>query len=190
MNTAARILFPHAWFARTGLSWDSPTSGGPVSADTLPPVDAEDASGNAIWTPMGPLVNAQEAPTIGSRKEIWTGTPGRLQLKEEIATKDQSEVTLTCQELSELALQLIFGAEDLGLDTASGNKQFNPLEGSLLIAGYLKIQYYDHANNLVVAADRWGGLNVDGNYTADGDNIEYSFKHKVWYSANNSGVIS
>jgi len=189
MDPSPRILYPHAWFARIGESWTAPSAGGPVSANTKPPVDAADASSNLLYFSLGRLANATETPSIGTRKEIWTGSPGRLVLGSEIPSKVKQEITASCQDLTKLAIQLLWSTANLSLDLAATAEQFNPMEGTSILEGWLKIQYYDQDNNFVANVDRWGGLSFEGSYTADGDNLEYQLKHTVYHSQYNTGVL-
>jgi hypothetical protein len=188
MLTTPRILYPHAWFARTGTAWATPTTG-TVGVNAKPPVDAEDASSNELWVSLGRLAGVQETPSIGTRKEIWTGSPGKLVLGAEIATKLKQEIVATCQDLNEIALQLLYATSNLDLDLTDTDKQFNPLAGTPLLEGWLKIQYYDHDNNAILFVDRWGGLSFEGSYNADGDNNEFTLKHTVYHSQYNTGEI-
>lgn len=189
MQTQTRLLYGHAWLARAGLSWTTPSSGGPVSNTAKPPVDAADASADDLWVALG-AATSQITTALGIRKEIWTGAPGQLIRKDIVAGKKTLEWQFTCQELSDLAIQLIFGTADLGLDSSATAVQFNQLEGSSLLKGWLKQQCYDEQNNKVFYIDQWCAIEFDGALALDGEGNEYTFKISDLYSTYNTGVLA
>lgn len=187
MNPSTRILYPWAWFAMTGLIEATPGTG-TVSNTFKPAVAGADAAGDDIWYDLGRLAGVTVTPTIGSRKEIWTATPGRKVLGQEIALMPKTEIVATCQDLTKLALQALYMTAPLSIDLTETAFQFNPMEGSPIIEGWLKIQFYDHNNVAVKFIDAWCGLNFEGGFTADGDNNEYQLKATVYHSKYNTGV--
>jgi hypothetical protein len=188
MNTAARILNAHAFFAPTGFAYTTPSSG-TVGRDTKPPTDAADGASLAAWFDLGIIESATENITAAGIAQIKKVVNGRKMLYQEIPHGEEKQFTIVCKELHALALQLLKGALDLDRTAATTDIQYNQLEGSILVEGWLKLQYVDTNGNTVDVCDQYGAIRFEGDYTINGENTDYTLVHKLWYSQYNSGEL-
>jgi len=188
MITATRILTLHAWFATIGRSWTSPSSGGPVARETLPPAAATDTNSVPIWFNLG-IIDSGSHEGKEERIEVWKGNPGRKSLYAEYATKPDSITTMTVKETSPLLFQLLHGTLDLSLVAATNAIQYNEAEGKYHLVGFLKTQAYDQDNVLVNTKDVFGRLSISGAFQMNGENIDLELEHRMWISSHNSGIL-
>jgi len=189
METKARVLAVHVWFAIAGLSWDTPSSGGPVGRDTKPPADAADTGGDDLWFPLGIIEDCNVEGGPANVIDIRKPNPGKKVLYRQIETNPDLKHMLTCKEGSLLFHQLLKGTAALGIDPTATAIQYNPMEGKFLQEGWLKTQAYDTDDNLVDSCDVYGALRVSGAYSQNGENIDYQLEHTTWYSQYNTGVL-
>ena len=185
MNTAARILSIHAWFALTGISYVTPSSG-TVSRAVKPPADAADATPLDVWFNLGIIESGDTEAGPGNVVEIWKPNPGKNVLYQEIETKPQMKIMLTCKEGHALFYQALYGTLALSLDPTATAIQFNPMEGKFILEGWLKTQAYDSNDVLVESCDVYGGIRVSASFGRNGENVDYSLEHKVWHSDYNT----
>lgn len=188
MQTDARILNAHAFFAPTGFAYTSPTSG-TVGRDDKPATDAENGSSLAAWFDLGILESVTENISSAGIVPIKKVINGRKVLYKELSHGNEKQFTLMCKELHALAFQLLKGADTLDLTAATTDIQYNPLEGDVLVEGWLKIQYEDTLGNNVDVCDQYGAIRFEGDYSINGENTDYTLVHKIWYSQYNSGEL-
>lgn len=188
MQTDARLLNIHAFFAPTGFAYTSPSSG-TVGRDTKPPVDAVDGTPLAAWFDLGIIASATDNISAAGIIEVKKVINGRKMLWKELPHGLMKQITLTCQELHALSEQLLEGSLDLSRATGATAIQFNELEGDILVEGWLKTQLVDSTGTVYKVKDSYGALRQEGDRTHNGETIDYTLLFKTWYSQYNTGVI-
>ncbi len=186
---SVKLLTIHGFFAPAGLSYTSPESG-TVARESVPPVDAEDASDNAIWLDLGIIDDATKEAGYTGTIEVWKGTPGRKQLSDEIGFKPNTLYNLTLAEWSVLQQQLENGAYVAADALSSGNLQYNPHSGDFFARGWLKTQEYDQNDALIDARDCFGILRMTTPRSRNGESNTAQASFRVLYSTKNSGIIT
>ncbi|MBX3747331.1 MAG: hypothetical protein KF833_18635 [Verrucomicrobiae bacterium] len=149
MITEPRALGAHLLFFRNGKPFTVPSAG--TCSKTAKPGAAD-----LGWVNLGTLEDVQvekKATTI----EIFGPTPGQLRRTKVIETKKTLDITFTCQDTSDLAVEAMFGTQAL----EPADQQWNPLAGAE-IEGWLKGQIYDHRDQLWVVIDMWVNLRAEG----------------------------
>lgn len=173
-------LFSHAFFVPAGTAFTVPGAG-TASATSKP--GAADAS----WQ-TGALGDVEEFTTTPEAEtyEKMAGRPGTLVRVDEVELSRKLTIKLKTQDVTPLAHQLLDGT--LALSGASA--QANPLEGSLLVKGWLKVQQYAGAT-LKVTKDYWVSMRVTAVDPDSGKNIhQVEIEAKVLHSALNSIAYS
>jgi hypothetical protein len=178
MITEPRALGAHLYFFRNGAAFTSPSAG--TCSKTSKPGAADTG-----WVDFGTLEDVK-VEQKGTDIEIFGASPGQLRRTKKLRTKRTLDIMFTCQDLSDIALEVIFGTAAL----TAGGTQFNPLEGSEL-EGWLKGQVYDHRDALWITVDMWACLEADGPVSlnaADGQLNKVSIKAYGIYSSLNTGT--
>jgi hypothetical protein len=178
MITESLSLGSHLYFFRAGKAFTLPEPG-TCSASAKP------SAGDTGWVDLGRLKNV-EAEKKSVLKEIWAASPGQLVRVNAIETKKAMDFTFTTQDMSDLMVEMAFGTAPL----ASGDTQFNPLEGTEF-RGWLKGQIYDHRDELVLVVDQWCLLKCEGKValnSPEGDIAEFSFMAMGLHSNLNTGT--
>lgn len=178
MITEPRVLGAHLYFFRNGADFTVPSAG--TCSSTAKP-GAEDSG----WVDLGALkdVSVEKKST---KIELFRASPGQLRRYKVMETKKSIDITFTCQDLSDLALEATFGAAAL----AAGDTQFNPLEGAE-IEGWLKGQIYDQEDDQWVVVDLWVCLVADGAVSlnsSDGNPNEIKLIAHGLHSSLNTGT--
>ena len=160
ITTETAPFFTHAFFIPQGLAFTSPAPG-TASATSKP--DADEA-GWATGT-LGDIEEFKITPAAETFEKM-AGRPGTLVRVDEIVLSQKLDLSWKTTDITPLVHQLVFGT--LALTGASN--QGNPLEGSLLVKGWLKFQAYNAANRKVTgdlwvsmrakAVDPWSGKNI------------------------------
>lgn len=171
----AMAIGAHAWFFFNGKDYTLPEAG-TASVSALP--DAEDTG----WVKLND-VESWELAVSDEKKEIFAPSPGVLVRSGILRLKQSLNYKFTTNQMSALALGIAFRASE-ELDAAS--YQFVPLSGVPPL-GWLKLQKYDHDNEMVFAADIWGELNVAGGLKGSAsDIIMPEFEFAMLYSSLNT----
>lgn len=173
-------LGAHAFFFREGDAFTLPGPGGNAAADAKP--DADDDG----WIDVGTIESFEDSIADEDEKKVYRPAPGHLVVKDVITTKQGMEFKFTSNELGPLALEAFYRTTQK-LDGTS--TQFNPLSG-VPRKGWLKLQRYDHEDNLVLVADLWVRLKVTGGMKGgNGDLVMPEFSAYLLYSALNTAAI-
>jgi hypothetical protein len=176
MNTAARILGNHAFFFRDGDAFTVPAAG--IASRTAKP-----GADDPVWIDFG-VINNVSVSHERSEIEIYTPSPGQLRLYDVLETKRKLGIKFECEEIGALAVELIFGAG--ALNPASTN--YNPLAGTVK-KGWLKIQQYDQADQLVNTVDAYVHIKVAGETKFDDSNVKPAVECMVLHSGLNAGSL-
>lgn len=177
MTTGSYIIGNHAYFVRDGTSFTLPSAG--TASRTAKP-----AHNDTSWIDLGIIRTASinhQRDTI----DVFAPTPGTKRLQDRIETRRMLTVSLTTEEMSPLAWELLFGT--LALTAAS--TQYNPLEG-LTKKGWLKLVQYKQDDTSFNVTDLFCHLAIDGD-TEFGDSvIAPVFRATVLHSTLNTGTLS
>jgi hypothetical protein len=149
MNLGSRLLRAHVWFAREGDTFTVP-SNGTVSRTSMP--GATDTS----YRYCG-IVKDASVETNTDKVEVFAPSPGALKLYDVLESKRTVKLTFTLSQLGPLALELFFKTGKL----TESSTEFAPLSAGE-INGWLKFQYYDHKNNLVLTMDAYCHVEATG----------------------------
>jgi hypothetical protein len=158
--TETTMFFTHAFFLPLGLAFTVPGAGN-VSASAKP--DAADP----VWA-ANSLGDVEEFLITPESEEYekMAGRPGTLVVVDVVELWKKLTLKWKTQDVTPLAHQLLFGT--LGL-TGSSN-QANPLEGDLMVKGWLKFQAYAGPSRRVTG-DLWCRLKVTSAEPWSGRNI-------------------
>lgn len=178
MNTKARIIGAHVWFAREGETFTIPTNG--VVSRTAKP-GANDAS----WDYLG-IIGEASKEARREQAEVWGPSPGRLALKDVIDFKHQLTLSVTLRELGPKVYEYIYNTDRL--NASSTNFAFF---SSPQINGWVKFQAYDQENILLETLDFWAHLTVSGQQAVDGQRLaELQVQFQLLDSPLNAGLLA
>lgn len=178
MITEPRALGAHLYFFRHGAAYTLPSAG--TCSKTSKP-----GASDTGWIDFGALEDVK-VERKGTDIEVFGASPGKLLRTKKLRTKQTIDIMFTCQDLSDLVLELTFGTAAL----TAGGTQFNPLEGAE-VEGWLKGQVYDHRDAQWITIDMWVCLEPDGPVSlnaADGQLNKVSLKAWGLYSSLNTGT--
>lgn len=143
-------LTAHVMFVPEGTAFTVPSSG-TVSKTSKPGAgDTSWASGNMGYIDEFTIKPSSEVA------EVKGGNPGGRTLVDVVEIEKKHVFTFKQQQVDPLFLQMVFGT----LALTSASTQANPLEGKLLVKGWLKFQCYDVDSVLRLVGDYWVGLRV------------------------------
>ena len=176
--TETLALFTHLFFVPAGTAFTVPGAG-TASATSKP--GAADAS----WSSLGDVEEYTETPAAETYEKL-AGRPGTVVLVDEIELSKRKSIKFKTQDRTPLSVQLAHGT--LGLNSASN--QGNPLEGSLLVKGWLKVQKYS-GSTLKETADYWVSMRVSSADPDSGKNVQQiEVEAKVLHSTLNTVTFS
>jgi len=176
LTTGARIIGNHVWFFREGDSYTVPAPG-TCGRESKPGAD------DTGWIDVG-LVSDLKVQPQREVHERWIPSPGQKRLYEVLESKKRIKVTFTVDDLSPFAIENLFGT--LALNEQS--EQYNPLEGSVK-NGWLKIQQYDHNDQLVNVVDLWVHLTINAETDFGDAPVSFTFEADVLHSSLNTGSL-
>lgn len=177
MQTGSYLIGNHAYFVRDGTSFTLPSAG--TASRTAKP-GANDTS----WIDLG-IIRSTSIQHSRDTIDVFAPTPGVKRLWDRHETKRVLAVTITMEEMSPLAWELLMGT--LNLTTAS--TQYNPLEGATK-KGWVKLVQYKQDDTPFNTTDIWAHLAIDGD-TEFGDSVVSPvFKATVLHSTLNTGTLS
>lgn len=176
---ATLAIATHAFFFREGDAFTVPSAG-------TCGVNAKPGAADPKWISLGTIENFEDAISDEEEKKVWAPTPGHLQVKDIITTKQGMTFKLTSNDLSPLAVEAFYRTSQK-LDGTS--TQFNPLS-AVPRKGWLKLQRYDHNDILRFAIDLWVRLKVTGGIKGgNGDLIMPEFEAELLYSSLNTAGV-
>lgn len=177
MTTGSFIIGNHAYFVRDGTSFTVPSAG--TASRTAKP-GAADTS----WIDLG-IIRSTSIQHSRDVVDIFAPTPGIKRLWDRIETKRVLAATITMEEMSPLAWELLMGT----LALTSASTQYNPLEG-VTKKGWLKLVQYKQDDTNFNVTDVFCHLAIDGD-TEFGDSvIAPVFKATLLHSTLNTGTLS
>lgn len=147
-------------------------------------MSAKPGAADTGWLDLGDLKNV-EIEKIQVKRDIYGSSPGRKRRKRQIVTREDLDITFTCQDWSDLMVQLTFGTGHL----EPGDTQFSPLSGDP-VEGWLKGAVYDHRDDQLVVVDFWVTLTIEGRVSLESDDAstsEFTVKAAVNHSSLNAG---
>ena len=177
METKPRIIGTHLRFFREGTAFTVPEAG---TASVSAKPGAEDTG----WINFGRVMN-WNLDTQVEEKQIWAPSPGSIELHDIIETKKVLGADWEVNDLSPLAIELMFKTGPL----SSSSTQYNPNEGGT-VKGWLKGQQYDHTNTLVNTFDKWIHLRINGPTQFGEDIVKPKMKAMTLYSILNTGALA
>ena len=140
---------------------------------------------DANWVSLGVIEDSNDTLEPGEAKEVWRPSPGKLILFDQIRVKPKVTFKFTCGELSPFHVEVMY--RTLKLDSTS--TQWNPMEG-VAKQGWLKLQRYDHNDQLRMVLDHWVELSVTGDVNMGGnDPVKPQFEAVGLYSPYNTGTL-
>lgn len=177
MQTGSYIIGNHTYFVRDGTSFTLP-SAGTAGRSSKP------GQNDTSWIDMGVIrsVSVQHSRDV---VDVFAPVPGVKRLYDRLETKRVLAATITMEEMSPLAWELLLGT--LALTTSS--TQYNPLEGTIK-KGWLKLVQYKQDDTTFNVTDMYCHLQVDGD-TEFGDSVVAPvFKATLLHSTLNTGTLS
>lgn len=179
-------LGKHVFFFRAGDAITVPAAGTGSAAGAATVSNKPDPT-DPLYTDLGAIADwDSEIKTMGDEK-ILAPSPGRLQLKNIIEKGAEQTEKFTTQELSALALEIIYRTTQK-LTSAGG--VFNP-NSAPPRTGWLHTELYDQNNNFAMNLDLWGLLRVTGGMgSKEGGIVKPAFEFNVFYSTLNVGLIN
>lgn len=153
-------FYTHAYFAALGSAFTQPASGSVG-------ISAKPDAGDPIWA-AGSLGDIEEFTLTPESEEFekMGGRPGGLVVTDVVPLSKKLKLKWTVNDVSPLAHQLAFGT--LPLTGASNGG--NPLEGELLVKGWLRFQAYA-GQNLRVTGELWVRLKASTIEPWSGKNV-------------------
>lgn len=176
LTTGARIIGAHAWFFREGASFTVPTAG-TCAREAKPGAD------DTGWVEIG-IIKDSSVNHEAERLQRFAPLPGGLRLYDEHETKSKITMKLTTDDISPLAIELLFGTLELG----DASTQYNPLEGAQK-RGWLKLQWYDQEDTLINTLDVWVNLFIGGEVKMGETLIDVPLTATVLHSSLNTGTL-
>lgn len=157
----------HAWFALENATLTLPGSVikpvGDATSYTTVQRTAKPAAADGAWVKLSGVMKAELQTDNGQGLEIWEPTPGGVELTDVLRVGRKRTFKITAQRIQPITLQLLL--QTLALNGSSA--QFNPGEVPNEVAGWLKLQVYNHKNGLVLALEHYVELILDGSLTLD-----------------------
>lgn len=152
--------FTHAHFAQLGTAFTQPAPG-VIGIATKPD------PGDAIWA-AGSLGDMEEFTLMPESEEFekMGGRPGGLVVTDVIPLSKKLKLKWTVTDASPLAHQLAFGT----LPLTGASNAGNPLEGDLMVKGWLRFQAYA-GQNLRVTGELWVRLKASTIEPWSGKNV-------------------
>jgi len=176
MNTAPIVVGNHAFIFPEGEAFTSPSSGTASRS-------AKPGAADTGWIDPG-ILDSLKVGKSSDKRDIFAPTPGQRRLYDVIEVNRDLKFTLSLKEASPLMFEHLFGT--LPLDAAS--TQYNPLEGATK-KGWLKIQQYDHADELVNTVDVFCFIEIDGDVEFGEETVSYDLICRVLHSTLNTGAL-
>ena len=179
MNTERLALGTHSYFFPEGKAFTSPSAG--TASRTAKP-DGDETT----WLNVGPG-NWVKSPN-NTIVDYHQPAPGARVLYDRIATKKGLILKGKWMEMSNLVYKMLHGcASDFPLTGAGG--QFNPLEGDVIIRGWLQQQHYDHKNVLLSTEDYYVAMNIPGDVDFGENLVDVDVEAHVLFSTLNTGSL-
>ncbi len=171
----------HAFFWREGDDYTL-LAPGVAGKDSKP--DATDP--DWVNRSLGVIESFDDSITDEEEKKLYQPAPGHLVIQAVITTKQGMMFKMTSNEVTPLALEAFYRTSQK-LDLTSA--QFNPLS-AVPRKGWLKLQRYDHDDNLVIVLDGWVRLKVTGGMkSGDGNILMPEFEAYLLYSQYNTAAL-
>jgi hypothetical protein len=170
-------FFAHLMFVQEGTAFTIPGAG--TASKSSKPGEADTS-----WTTgyLGDCEDVRPMPESESY-DIMGGTPGGLVLKNKVQISKRLKVSFTTTRRDPITHQAGLGT----LTLTASSTQANPLEGNLLVKGWLKMQVYDGDGTYRTTIDLWGCLKVTGVEPWSGKNpVKTTYEFEVEYSTLNT----
>ncbi len=172
-------LGAHLFFFREGDAFTLPAPGTCA-------VDAKPDANDAAWISLGTIESFEDSIADEDEKKIWQPAPGHLVIKDVITTKQGMEFKFTANELTAFAVESFYRTSQ---KLTAASDQFNPLSG-VPRKGWLKMQRYDHEDQLRLVMDVWVRLKVTGGMKGgNGEIVMPEFTAYLLYSALNTAAL-
>lgn len=184
------ILGAHIWVALEGATLSAAGSvikpAGDSSSYTTAGSTAKPASSDTAWVKLGRCENVSMSRDDGETIEIWTPSPGVLNLSEKIRVAQKRTYKVKCRDVSPLSIQLAFRTTAL----SGSSTQFNPGEGAASQRGWVKMQFYTHENEEAIRVEFWADIDIDGELTFDAKaTTDSNFAFTELYNVLNTGTL-
>lgn len=167
-------LVPHCWFARAGTTIDSVA----VAREAKPDMDP-----STNWTSLGIIASlgiGQDSAVI----DVDKGQPGKVMPYDKISDRLAMTYTGELIELSELAVELIYGT------AAAVATTFQPGHRGALVQGWLHVQAYDELDAEILNFDVYGAIQATGGALKQRGIFGAQFEFMQLYSSLNTGNLS
>lgn len=183
-QSKAIFIGSHVWFVTLNAAYTSPNAGNVTQNGAWP--DQNDP--NWINWALGTIESAEIDPKPATGEEILAPTPGAVQAIDNIVPYALPEFAFTTLLTDALAIQLAYNTQQL---TNAMSTTFAPNGGGGYGArGILKVQKYDHNNNLIMNWQSWVFLGLkSGLKAAPKTMTKPEYMAKLLYSPNNVGTV-
>lgn len=179
MPILARVtaLTAHIMFAQEGAAFTVPSAGTVGRTSKPGGADALWAAGN-----FGDCLDFKITP--GSEiYEVKGGNPGGRTFKDILEIEKSLRFTWQNQQLDPITLQLLFGTQSLNPSSTVAN----PLEGRVMLKGWMKFQAYDPSQVMTAIGEVWVGLRVTDAEPWSGANpVQATFEATMLFSTLNT----
>lgn len=183
MNKKRIVVGSHAFFYPAGAVYTVPAVAAPGNIVSR---TAKPAGNDPAWFDFG---TSKWKRTNTSKVEEFIGpAPGMRQLQGHITTFKGEKWTGTIMEMTNLIWGLLMQASGIPLTGAGG--QYNPLEGDVVMEGWLQLHHYNQFNELIDVGDRFVGLQIPGDVEFGDTPLDVSVEASTYFSTLNTGTIS
>jgi len=184
------ILGSHIWFALEGATLSDSSNvikpSGDATSYTVVGKTAKPSAIDTAWVKMGRIAKVSMKRDDGETIEIWTPSPGVLNLSDVIRVQQKRTYSVSCRDVSPLSIQLAFRT----LTLSGSSTQFNPGEGAASWKGWAKIQLYTHTNLEAIRVEFWADIDIDGNLEFDAKaTTDSNFSLTELYNILNTGTL-
>lgn len=175
------VVGSHAHFFATGLAYTIPNPGGNASRTAKPgPTDP-------AWLDLGE--GDWKKSNTGKTVDFMAPAPGIRVLKKKIPTTRGLKLKGKLMEVQNLIWQMLLSTATLPASPAEGG-QYNPLAGDPFVEGWLKIQQYNQANELINTMDVFVVMNIPGDVDFGEGPVDIDVEADVCQSTLNSGTLA
>ena len=115
--------------------------------------------------------------------------PGCRVLWDKVVTSKGLKLKGTLMEMQNFEWQLLLSTLALPKSPAAGG-QYNPLEGEPLIRGWLQLQQYNQANELINTMDVFVAMTVPGDVAFGPNPVDVAVECDVLFSTLNTGQLT
>lgn len=184
------VLGVHLWVAIEGATLSDASNvikpSGDAATYTTAGITAKPSAADTAWVKTGRVANVEVQREDGETIDIWTPTPGVLNLSEKIRVAQSRSYKVQCRDVSPLAIQLSFRT----LTLSGASTQFNPGEGPASVRAWVKLQAYTHKNVEALRIEFWADIDVDGALKLDPRaTTDVSFIFTELFNVLNTGTL-